>query len=83
MTQPNDISDQRLAKIILRAQGNRKHPVSEEDVDDLLSALIELKERRDYEEDAVFMSKPGDWFLAVVLMAIFGYGIWLVWGMYA
>lgn len=79
MEQQTDISDQTLDKLIIRAAGNTEHPVAKEDVDDLVSALIELKGRREYEKGAPFMSMAGDWalgiFIAVVLI-ISGYYAW-------
>lgn len=79
MEQQTDISDQALEKLKILAEGNRKHPVSEDDVDDLVSALTELQERREYEKGAPFMSMAGDWvlgiFMAVVLI-ISGYYAW-------
>jgi hypothetical protein len=74
-----DISDQALHKLKIRAAGNRTHPVSEDDVDDLVSALTELEERRQFDKGAPFMSKSGDWALAIILLGIFGYAGYLVW----
>jgi hypothetical protein len=79
----SDISDQALHKLKIRAAGNRTYPVSEDDVDDLVSALTELEERRQFEKGAPFMSKSGDWVLAIILLAVLVYAGYLAWSNWA
>lgn len=74
-----DISDQALHKLKIRAAGNRVHPVTENDVDDLVSALTELEERRQFDKGAPFMSKHGDWALAIIMAGMCLYAGYLVW----
>lgn len=84
-----DISDQALHKSKTRASGNRLHPVHEEYFDNLESALTELEKRNNgcgcgspkqsARTGAPFMSKRGDWALAIIMLGVFVYVGYLIW----
>lgn len=74
MEQP-DISEARLENLLSKV--NDKAKLRSYDYRDMVLALQELKDRREWEKGAKFMSKSGDWLLALILAGVVGYGVWV------
>lgn len=76
MEQP-DISEARLESLLSKVNDRAK--LRSDDHRDMALALQELKERREWEKGAKFMSKAGDWLLALILTGVACYGVWILW----
>lgn len=74
MEQP-DISEARLENLLSKV--NDKAKLRSYDYRDMVLALQELKDRREWEKGAKFMSKAGDWLLALILAGVVGYVVWV------
>lgn len=73
----SDISEARLEHLLSKV--NDKAKLRSYDYCDMARALQELKERREWEKGAKFMSKVGDWLLALILTGVACYGVWVLW----